>query len=254
MKKILLIAAVIILAATIGGSGYWYWHNQPEKVVPLQQVALDHPDITSFDDVCTEKDEYELECKGNIEQFGCEHYRGTSALADLQPSYPMLICEKQYDLSQEGLYRIEKQVPLGPRAYKYVDYIIIKDNTFQRIQSEDQFRQLFQPIGSAEEAAIYFEALHKAFLILRNEQLSGFKYLEKIGDVKGTFYIPSGSIGLSKIQKAWNGYTITAYSSYGGSCVDEIYRYQYLLKENGHLIEKSKQLIWESKSKPACIN
>ncbi len=257
MKKALyLVTSSLIVLVGLVGIFYWYWLSQPEVMTPLQTVALDNPDITSFDDVCTPKDEYELDCKGNIQQFECDRYRSASTMfADLQPSYPMLICEKKYDLSEIGLYRIEKQVPLGPKAYKYVDYIVIKDNTFQRIQTEGQFRQLFQPITSVEEAIVYFEALHKAFIILRDEQLSGFEYLKEKGDTVGTFYVSSDSIGLSEVTETWNGYSIKAYSYLGEwDCVTEVFQYKYLLKKNGRLVEKDKQLIWESKHKQRCIN
>lgn len=255
MKKVLLLGTIITLVLLlIGGAFYWYWKNQPAEALPLQTITLDNPEIGSFDDVCTPQDEYELDCTGNIEQFGCEHYRSVgTTLADLQPNYPMLVCEKKNNYAKdEGVYRIQGVGwSLGTTV---VDYIIINGNAYQLIQSEDQFRQLYQPITTTDEAMDYFQALHKAVLALNDQQLSAIQFPKDLSrDVEGVFHVSLESIGLSEVSRTWRGYAFTAYSSIGGGCVDEIYQYQYLLKENGRLTEQSKKLIWESANKPRCI-
>lgn len=258
MKKILLVIGIVIILAGIAGFTYWYWQSQSAvkeaEIEPLQTVALDNLNVDSFDDVCTEKDEYELECKGNIEQFGCERYRTASiSFVDLEPSYPMLVCEKKSAYKKdEGVYRHNND---GALRLTVVDYIFLKDDFFQLVQSASQFHQLFQPIDNQEEAKAYFIGLHTASLLLDEEQLLRIKSAEAYGGEQvGSLTVPLDSIGLSEITETWNGYTITAYSSLGGFCITEVYQYEYLLKKDGRLVEKNKQLIWESKFKPRCIN
>lgn len=242
MKKILLIVGIFVLI-TLGVGGGIYWYLQSNKV------------IDSFDDVCSEKDEYELECKGAIEQYNCENYRSTGTkYKDLNPFYPILICEKNGYKEDEGIYR--KFGDISSRTNPTTTYyIIIKDNAFEFIQSEDQFRQLIQPIESVEEAKAYFNALNRGLLVLDEEKLSKIKFPKFLGgETDGDrFLISSDEIDLSQVTPTTDGYLITAYSGLPTTCVDEVYFYTFLLKRDGLLIEQDKELIWEMINKPACI-
>ncbi|EKD76212.1 MAG: hypothetical protein ACD_43C00190G0003 [uncultured bacterium] len=256
MKKALLISGVLIVLAGIIWLGYWYWQSKETAVKPLQQVALDSRDIDSFDDVCTAKDEYELECKGNIEQFGCLSYSNISPLiTDLQPAYAVLICKKNPSLTEEGIYRQSKNG--ATLAMEIVEYIIIKDNALQLIQTKDQLREVFQPIESIEEAKSYFLLLHQGVLVFDEETLNRIKYPKALGGKErtgGHFLVPVDSISLSQVTETSDGYKLTSYSKIPAFCVDETYLYTFLLKQDGGLIEQNKQLVWEMLNKPSCIN
>lgn len=253
MKKILLVIGIIIILVGIAGFAYWYWQNQT-GTSDLQTVALDNPSIDSFDDVCTKKTDYESECTGNIAEFGCDQYPILSDVttSGLEPLYPILKCEKKDQPG--GVYTIEG-TGWSFGISTAVDYIIIKNNSFQLIESEDQFRKLFLPVESVEEAKAYFNVLGRGLLIFNEAGLSRIQSPNFLGDKTGgyRFLVPVDSIDFSQITETVDGYVITAYSGIPADCTDEVYLYTFLLTRDGQLTEQSKQLIWESEVKPSCV-
>lgn len=260
MKKILLILGIVAILAGASGFAYWYWQSQNSvteaEVEPLQTVALDNPDIDSFDDVCTKEDNGQLSCSGNIKEFGCTLY---TAIAErfigLQPVYPVVGCNKENRSSTEGgVYQLAGGLHYPPTD---VDYVIIKDGQYQLITSVDQLSLVFAPIQSVDEAKAYFGVLGKGLLVLDQEMLSKITspqvFHKPITSEQARFNVAVDTLGLSQVTKVLSGYTITAYSSVPAVCVDEVYFYTYLLKQNGELIQQNKQLIWEVLDKPSCI-
>jgi hypothetical protein len=248
MKKILIVVGIIIILAGLGGAGYWYWQSKGAAVEPLQKVTLDNPNIDSFEDVCVTKADGQLSCKGNIEQFDCEKYdKVDSDLTYLQPHYPMLTCEnvktigsKDVNVIEEGVYTVPGSGLLAGRV-TIVDYIIIKDAAFQLIGSQDQFRQLFQPINSAEEAAAYFQVLHKAVLVLDESSLNKLK-----SSSYGEYLVSPETLTLNSVTETGDGFTVTAYSEDAISCIADLYGYTFLVNPDGNVVEQSKTLIWHS--------
>lgn len=256
MKKNLIIASIVLLLCVLAATGYWYWQQQnptTTSVDTLQTVALDNPDIDSFDDVCTAGENGALNCKGNIEQFGCAYYRIVSAdLTALRPIHPIIRCLINNDVSSPGgVYQLQKTAYLPTRN---VNYIIIKDNTFQLIQSVDELQRVYQPIESIDEAKAYFSILGKGVLVLDEDTLSTITSPQVFHNpIKGAkFDIPVDSIGLSKVTETTDGYILRPYSAIPVLCVDEVYLYTFLLTADGQLIEQDKQLIWEMINKPSC--
>lgn len=257
MKKNILVYGVIILAALgLAAAGYWYWQSQQNGVGGgLQTVALDNPGIASFDDVCTKGENSELNCTGNIKQLGCDRYRSASdTFTDLNPFYPILICKKDGSLTDEGIYRQSKNG--ATLARETIEYIIIRDGTFQLIKTEDELREVFQSIESIAEAKSYFSLLHKGVLVLDEETLSHIKSPRSFrGERKGgRFAVSIDSLALNQVTETADGYAITAYSNIPDFCTDEVYLQTFLLKRNGRLIEQNKELIWEMINKPSCID
>lgn len=250
MKKILFILA-IALFITVAVMALVYWYVQPDKVNivgSLQTIALDDLSIDSFDDVCTKELDGQLSCVGNIEQFGCERYRRIDEMfQDLKPYYPMLICENvantgSIDAHQVtgGVYAVTGSGWMAGRA-TLVKYIMIRDNTFQLIESEDHFSQLFQPIESVQEASAYFQALHKAVLVLDEATLTKLK-----NSSHGEYLVTLDAVTLSSVSETDDGFIVTAYSDNTLSCKTEWYRLTFLLERNGNAIEQSNTLIWQS--------
>ncbi|EKD56237.1 MAG: hypothetical protein ACD_58C00257G0002 [uncultured bacterium] len=249
MKKNILYIISILVITSLAAAGYWYWrsHKTTETTVDeFQTVALDNPDIDSFDDVCTNKTDYELTCTGNIEQFSCNSFNSSDVFfANLQPSYPMIICKKMvqskdFSKSNFGVYVVEGDGLLAGKTI-LTDYIFINNGTFQLIESENQFRQLFQPIESVAEAAAYFQALHKAALVLDESTLNSLK-----NSAAGQYLISPEEITLNSVNETVDGFTISAYSEETLSCKNELYSYTFILNRDGGIIEKSKTLIWRS--------
>lgn len=247
MKKILLVLGIVVILAGLVGVGYWYWQNQT-RVTDLQTVVLDNSSIDSFDDVCTTEADGQLDCTGNIEQFNCDSYDKVSTdFTDLQPSYPMLICKSVKTIGSEDVNEVEEGVYLIPGSglmagrVTIVDYIIIKDSIFQLIKSEDQFRKLFQPINSTEEAVAYFQIIHKAVLVFDESSLNKLK-----NSSYGKYLVSPETLNLNSVTETSDGFTITAYSESAISCTSDLYSYTFLLKRDGQLIEQDRTLIWRS--------
>lgn len=240
-----MIGIVIIVIGLISG-GYWYWRTQ--TIGSLQTITLDQLGIDSFDDVCTMGENSELSCTGNIEQFGCEKYRILEVNSqDLQPHYPMLVCENVQVIGSadaeevtRGVYAIQGSgLMLG--KVTVVKYIIIRDNAFQLIESSKQFKDLFQPIENKEEAAAYFQTLHQAKLVLNESVLDQLK-----SSFHGEYLIPLDALTLSSVSETDGGFTITAYSDNTLSCETELYMYTFFLTRYGDVIEQNRTLIWQS--------
>lgn len=249
MKKILLVLGIMIVLAGIAGVGYWYWQsNQTTQQEPLRTIALDSPDIKSFDDVCATGTDGQLNCTGNIEQFDCESYDEIDLdLTYLQPHYPMLMCQNIKTISSkdagetvEGVYAIPGSGLLAGRV-TIVDYVIINDDAFQLVESEDQFRQFFQPINSREKATVYFQLLHKAMLVLDESSLNKLK-----SSPYGQYLVSPETFALSSVTEVDDEFIVTAYSESVISCIADLYGYTFLVKRDGSVVEQDRTLIWHS--------
>lgn len=239
MKKLLIILGIVVILAGLAGTGYWYWQNQ---VPAMQKVALDNANVKSFDDVCRKDDRSgNLNCYGNIEQFGCKFFQTPGfTTTDLQPTLPIIICENRISSKDYQDVYVQDSTP-GVFSPLAVDFIIIRDGYFQLIKSPDQFRKVFQPITSVAEATAYFQALHKAVLILDTRILDTLK-----SSTEGQYLVSPDTFMLSSVKDAANGFTINTYSGDTLRCIKDLYSYTFLLQSDGSIVQQSKTLLWHN--------
>jgi len=254
MKKIFVVSSVVILLGALVAAGYWYL--QSDKITDgesLQTVTLDNPTIVSFDDVCTKEDNGQLNCTGNIAEFGCTSYGDIAdSTIGLRPAYSVISCLKEnHSSSTGGVYQLRGTAYVDPRD---VDYVIIKDGVFQLIQSVEELRHIYQPIKSIDEAKAYFSVLGKGVLVFDQDMLSRITSPQVFHSflTNAKFDVPIDSIGLSQVTEAADGYILTPYSAIPGFCIDEVYWYTFLLQRDGQLIEQNKKLIWTTEGKSNC--
>ena len=98
--------------------------------------------------------------------FGCNDILIPSNLiSGINPPYPIAIC--QIDLRsgatnpeiESEIERGEYIYPLGGLSGSYIRYVIFQDGEYRLIKTEDEFRTVYAPIESPEEALSYVLAV-----------------------------------------------------------------------------------------------
>lgn len=105
----------------------------------------------------------EVGCEGNLQEncpelvaLGCDQVTTPRFfLGGLQPPYPVLECIHKPGEPRNQVYF--KQVPgLDPR---YRSYVLYQDGTFRLLIKQSEFKAVFAPVESAEEAVSYAMAM-----------------------------------------------------------------------------------------------
>ena len=98
--------------------------------------------------------------------FGCDEIQAPSSLVGgLDPSYPIALCVIRY-IPGEGSEQLRAEIESGQFLYytggllgNYVRYLIHQNGEFVLLKTEEDFRQVFAPIESPEEALSYVLAV-----------------------------------------------------------------------------------------------
>ena len=96
--------------------------------------------------------------------LGCDEIQiPPSLLGGLKPSYPIAVCQLIHDQANaETRAEIEKELYFfytGGLFGSYVRYVIFQDGEFRLIKSEDEFRAIYAPVDTPEEALSYVLAV-----------------------------------------------------------------------------------------------
>jgi hypothetical protein len=115
--------------------------------------------------------------------LGCDEIQTPSnLLGGLSPSYPIAICAIYNDPSghsEELTTEIESGQFLfytGGLFGNYVRYVVQQDGEFTLLKTEEDFRKLFAPIESPDEALSYVLAVRNLSAYYGLEYLSGYEY------------------------------------------------------------------------------
>ena len=124
-------------------------------------------DFSIFEDIGCPLDKYGFHlCNSDspLAALDCDEIREPSDfLGGLEPSYPITLClvEPYRDTENPGLANAA-MIAEGKYFYNagalfpaYVRYVIFRDDQFQLIKAEGEFRAIFAPIESANEALGY---------------------------------------------------------------------------------------------------
>lgn len=133
-------------------------------------------DFEAFERECGPIDKYGVvTCKpetGSLAALECNEIRGppSDLLGALDPAYPIAYCTTRNGEKTIGV----EWVSLGDYAYSpqgdyfyaagcmlltYVRYVVFRDTQLALIETEDEFRDLFAPIETADEALSYVLAV-----------------------------------------------------------------------------------------------
>lgn len=173
----LVLSGLLLLITACESNPTFVNHPEPDLTV----------DFEAFNDAGCPKNASGIRvCKSDspLAAYGCDEIREPSSLiGGLTPSYPIATCvvhlvpgTGRIETSAETRAEIEKRqyfYNAGGMLPAYIRYVILRDGGFQLIKTEDEFRDIYAPIESPEEALGY---------VLAVKYLSAYYGLEKNPD------------------------------------------------------------------------
>jgi len=187
MNRYFWFCIVFSLALTGCRSPRFVNHSQPEFAM----------DFGVFENVGCSPDQYgfrRCEINSPLADLGCTQIRKPSnLLGALDPSYPVTLCLVIPDLNTEepgtenarmlaeGKYFFN----IGGIVPTYVRYVISRDNQFELIETEDEFRSVFAPITAPDEALSYALAV-RDLLAFYNLEIDP-KYQYFVDEIEDTY-------------------------------------------------------------------
>jgi hypothetical protein len=168
---------LVVVLAGCKGSPEFVNHPQPQLLV----------EFTSFTEVgCPPDERGVMRCEADspLASIGCDRIEEPLALlGGLSPAYPMAVCyfetrlhwddpDMNFQAEAEG-YLYET----GGLSPAYIRYVIFRDGKFQMIKTQAEFKEVFAPVQSSDEALSYALALgdYSAYYGLAPER--GLRYL-----------------------------------------------------------------------------
>jgi hypothetical protein len=187
-----------------------------------------------------------LDCEANSPPatLGCDGVRKPSDLwGALEPHYPFFECignkvrveTGESPLAREGKY-IYKTFP----EVIYVVYLIYRDGQFELIKTEDEFRAIFAPIETADEALSYVLALKKG------DRLDAYYGLK--ADPKYQYFVDT--IEDTHVETTENGFIVHLFDHY--VCPSRTEAVDVLVTTQGLITGVKRVPIYEDPSAP-CI-
>ena len=170
-------------------------------------------DFTVFEDVgCPPGDgEYaqystrRCEADSPMVTLGCDEIRRDSALGGLEPAYPIAECvlwpddaAERAQIIAEGQYLFSR----GASRPQFVRYVIVRDDQFELIETRAEFKNVFTPITTPEEALSY------ALVLTKNRELSVHYNLEY--DPKYEYFVDE--IEDTHVEEIAGGYLVHLFS------------------------------------------
>jgi hypothetical protein len=165
------------------------------------------------------------------QRFGCMRISNVSgALDNLSPKLPMVEClflGKEYN-SQEGIVREGCMMPLFRR------YIAEQDGEFKLIRSKEEFRTIFAPVETKEEALAFAVALTGS---LPRDDTS----------VPDGYFPVKPSIEATYAKVSEEGFKVHLFDSEICGCGSHpYYAIEYLVTVDGNVTELSREKVYDS--------
>ncbi|MCP4601044.1 MAG: hypothetical protein GY847_11050 [Proteobacteria bacterium] len=162
-------------------------HSQPELDV----------DFSVFENGGCPPDQYgfrDCETGSPLADLGCDRIRKPSnLLGALDPSYPITLClvfpyrnteepgAENARMLAEGKYFFN----IGGVDPAYVRYVIFRNNQFELVETEDEFRSVFAPIATPEEALGYALAVRNLSAYYNLEPDPKYEYF--VDEIEDTY-------------------------------------------------------------------
>jgi hypothetical protein len=216
-------------------------------------AVVNHPrpeltaDFGPFEDAGCPANEQDLrycEAESPLAALGCDRIRKpTDLLGGLEPPLPIAVClvepfrhtddpefYEQIEAEGEYFYRSGGLMPV------YTRYVVSQDDQFRLIKTEDEFRDVFAPIETSEEALSYSLAVRKLSAYYGLEPNPEYEYfVDQIED--------------THVEMATDGYLVHLfYYQVFGCGPHETYAIVVQVTEQGHVEEVSEDPIYKDPS------
>ena len=162
-------------------------HSQPELDV----------DFSIFENIGCPPDQYgfrHCETGSPLADLGCDEIvEPPNLLGALDPSYPIALClvipylnteepgAENARMLAEGKYFFN----IGGVVPTYVRYVIFRDDQFELVETEDEFRSIFAPVTTPEEALGYALAVRDLSAYYNLEPDSKYQYF--VDEIEDTY-------------------------------------------------------------------
>jgi hypothetical protein len=122
--------------------------------------------------------------------LGCDEIQAPpSLLGGLNPAYPIALCQISPDqIKAETQVEIDKGLYFfytGGLFGTYVRYVIFQDGEFRLLKSEEEFRAIYSPLETPEEALSYVLAVTNLSAYYGLVYNSAYKY--EVGTIEDTY-------------------------------------------------------------------
>jgi hypothetical protein len=156
-------------------------HSQPDLSVPF-----DGFDATG----CLNDGSGQCISDSTLAALGCDEIQvPPNLLGGLNPSYPMAVCQIIPEQAKaETQAEIEKELYFfytGGLFGSYVRYVIFQEGKFRLLKSEAEFRAVYAPVESAEEALSYVMAVTNLSAYYGLAYDPAYKY--EVGSIEDTY-------------------------------------------------------------------
>lgn len=130
--------------------------------------------------------------------LGCDEIEAPSPLlGGLNPSYPIAFCVINFTPPDGDITEVEEEIKNGLFFFasgglfpQYYRYIIYQNGEFVLLKSEEEFRNVYAPIESADEALSYVLAVKRADAYYNIEKIPGYEY--EVDSLEDTHVLPDG--------------------------------------------------------------
>ena len=146
-QPLIITVFLIVLIVIVTGCSNFITHPRPNFSIEMDEFKNAGCSAKSSNSYWTcEKD-------SPISLLGCEQLYPYQLFGALKPAYPIMICESFEQTPPTELLQFYKT--FGCMRPIYTSIVIYKDNAFQLVSSKSDFRTLFAPIESPDEALSY---------------------------------------------------------------------------------------------------
>jgi hypothetical protein len=208
-------------------------------------------DFSSFDDVGCPPDGSGLRyCEEDspLSALGCDRIQEPSdLLGGLEPALPIAEClfepfrhpdqPESIDAEGEYIFRTGGLMPV------YVRYVIIREGQFQLIKSEEQFREVFAPVETENEALSYALALRNISAYYDIEPNPEYEYF--VDELEDTH-----------VERSSEGFLVHLYQyQFFGCGPHYTYAIDLQVKDDGEIEEIHREAVYKDPSEDTlCVD